>query len=74
VDGEVTVKGKKNVTREATQKYKIKGANVEIEGLQDLILKTIGSAVWCPNGVTNCYICGAPHGGPAMGIVGLKGS
>ena len=74
VDGAISEKGKGDITKEATGKYKIKGANIEIEGLQDLILKTIGSAVWCPNGVINCYICGAPHGGPAMGIVGLKGS
>jgi hypothetical protein len=74
VDGAINEKGKGDITKEATGKYKIKGANIEIEGLQDLILKTIGSAVWCPNGVTNCFICGAPHGGPAMGIIGLKGS
>jgi hypothetical protein len=73
-DGAVTHKGKKDVTQEATGKYSIKGTTVEITGDTAVILKTIGSGVWCPNGTTSCYICGAPHGGPAMGIVGLKGS
>jgi hypothetical protein len=82
IKGDVTFEGKSKVTNkagadfanEAVGKYTIKGATVEITGDTELILKTIGSALWCPNGVTNCYICGAPHGGPAMGIIGLKGS
>jgi hypothetical protein len=82
IKGEVTFEGKAKVTNkagadfanEAVGKYTIKGASVEITGDTDVILKTIGSALWCPNGVTNCFICGAPHGGPQMGIVGLKGS
>jgi hypothetical protein len=82
IKGEVTFGGKAKVTNkagadyanEAVGKYTIKGATVEITGDTELILKTIGSAMWCPNGATNCYICGAPHGGPQMGIVGLKGA
>jgi hypothetical protein len=82
IQGEVTFEGKAKVTNkagadfanEAAGKYTIKGAAVEITGDTELILKTIGSALWCPNGVTNCFICGAPHGGPQMGITGLKGA
>jgi hypothetical protein len=80
--GDVSFEGKAKVTakagadyaNEAVGKYTIKGASVEITGDTDVILKAIGSALWCPNGVTNCFICGAPHGGPQMGIVGLKGA
>jgi hypothetical protein len=82
MQGEVTFEGKAKVTNkagtdsanEAAGKYTIKGASVEITGDTDVILKAIGSALWCPNGVAACYICGAPHGGPQMGITGLKGS
>ncbi|GHV90444.1 hypothetical protein AGMMS50268_09470 [Spirochaetia bacterium] len=82
IKGDVTFEGKSNVTNkagaeftnEAIGKYTIKGATVEIAGASELILKTIGSPLWCPNGTTKCYICGAPHGGPEMGITGLKGA
>ena len=53
--------------------FSIKGKSVEITGNTEIVLKTIGAGMWCPNGVTNCFWNGAPHGGPAMGIVGLKG-
>jgi len=72
--GAINEKGGGDTTKEATGKYTIHGKQIEITGDIDLILKTIGSAMWCPNGVTNCFICGAPHGGAAMGIQGLKGS
>jgi hypothetical protein len=72
--GTIKETGGKDVTREATGKYTIKGATIEISGSTELVLKTIGASLWCPNGVINCYICGGPHGGPAMGIVGLKGA
>jgi hypothetical protein len=72
--GTINETGKEDVTREATGKYTIKGATIEIAGATELLLKTMGASLWCPNGVTNCYICGAPHGGTAMGIVGLKGA
>jgi hypothetical protein len=72
--GGITEKGGKDVTREATGKYTIKGATIEINGSTELVLKTIGASLWCPNGVINCYICGGPHGGAAMGIGGLKGA
>jgi hypothetical protein len=73
-DGTINQKAKGDFTSETTGKFNIKGTQVEISGNTEIILKTIGSALWCPNGVTNCYICGAPHGGPQMGIVGLKGA
>jgi len=72
-DGKITNKAKGDFHSETTGKFSIKGTQVEIAGDTEIILKTIGSAMWCPNGVTNCYICGAPHGGAPMGIVGLKG-
>jgi hypothetical protein len=74
-DANGTIKeiGGKDVTREATGKYTIMGATIEISGSTELVLKTIGASLWIPNGVIDCFICGAPHGGPAMGIVGLKG-
>jgi hypothetical protein len=73
-NGEIKETGKKDITREAMGKYTIKGATIEISGSTELVLKTIGASLWCPNGVINCFICGAPHGGPAMGITGLKGA
>jgi hypothetical protein len=72
--GKINETGKADITKETTGKYTIKGATIEISGSTELVLKTIGAFLWCPNGVINCYICGAPHGGPAMGIVGLKGA
>jgi hypothetical protein len=72
--GAINEKGGGDTTREATGNYTIKAQKIELVGSAEIILKTIGSALWCPNGVTNCYICNAPHGGPAMGITGLKGS
>jgi hypothetical protein len=72
--GEIKEKGGINATKEAAGKYTIKGATIEISGSTELVLKTLGASLWCPNGVINCYICGGPHGGPAMGIVGLKGA
>jgi hypothetical protein len=72
--GDITETGKKDITKGAAGKYTIKGAIIEIRGTTELILKTIGASLWCPNGVINCFICGAPHGGPSMGIVGLKGA
>ena len=73
VKGDITFEGKSNFTSETTGKFSAKGAQVEITGDTEIILKTMGSALWCPNGVTNCFLTGAPHGGPAMGIIGLKG-
>jgi hypothetical protein len=73
-NGKIKEKGGKDVTREAKGKYTIKGATIEINGSSELLLKTIGASLWCPNGVVECYICGGPHGGPKMGIVGLKGA
>jgi hypothetical protein len=73
-DGKITQKAKGDFQAETTGKFTIKGTQIDISGDTEIILKTIGSAMWCPNGVINCYICGAPHGGPAMGIVGLKGA
>jgi hypothetical protein len=72
--GAIKETGGKDITREATGKYTIKGATIEISGSTELVLKTIGASLWCPNGAIDCFICGAPHGGPAMGIVGLKGA
>jgi hypothetical protein len=73
-NGTIKETGKGDISREATGKYTIKGATIEISGSTELVLKTIGASLWCPNGVINCFICGAPHGGPAMGITGLKGA
>ena len=53
--------------------FSIKGKSMEITGETEIVLKTIGAGMWCPNGVTSCFWNGAPHGGPAMGVVGLKG-
>jgi hypothetical protein len=64
--GEMTIDGKQKVT--------IKAPDVELSGNTSIVVKTAGSAAWCPNGVSGCYMTGAPHGGPAMGIIGLKGS
>jgi hypothetical protein len=82
ITGDITFEGKGAInekaggdtTREATGNYTIKAQKIELAGSAEIILKTIGSAFWCPNGVTNCFICNAPHGGPAMGITGLKGN
>jgi hypothetical protein len=73
-DGKMVQKAKGDAQLETLGKFTIKGAQIQISGDTEIILQTIGSAMWCPNGTTNCYICGAPHGGPAMGIVGLKGA
>jgi hypothetical protein len=73
-NGAIKETGKGSITREAAGKYTIKGAAIEISGSTELVLKTIGASLWCPNGAVNCFICGAPHGGPAMGITGLKGA
>jgi hypothetical protein len=73
-NGTINETGKEDITREATGKYTIKGATIEISGSTELVLKTIGASLWCPNGAANCFICGAPHGGASMGIVGLKGA
>jgi uncharacterized protein (DUF2345 family) len=73
-NGAIKETGKKDITREAAGKYTIKGATIEISGSTELVLKTTGASLWCPNGVINCFICGAPHGGPDMGITGLKGA
>jgi hypothetical protein len=68
-----TMKG--DITREAKgKKYTIKATDIELTGVASIILKTIGSASWCPNGTAVCFLTGGPHGGPAMGITGLKGS
>ncbi|MCL2381358.1 MAG: hypothetical protein FWC64_07155 [Treponema sp.] len=64
---------KGDITFDSAGNLYAKGATVEITGDTEIVLKTIGSAMWCPNGVTNCFFTGAPHGGPAMGIQGLKG-
>jgi len=72
-DGKITNKAKGDIQLETLKKFAIKATQIEICGDAELILKTIGTSMWCPNGVTNCFICGAPHGGPQMGIVGLKG-
>jgi len=69
----VTITGTGDIRQDAKGKFTITGANVEIDGLTEIILKTIGSNMWCPNGMTNCALTGGPHGGPAMGIIGLKG-
>jgi hypothetical protein len=45
-----------------------------IEAATKIILKSIGTAAWCPNGLTQCLWAGVPHGGPAVGIIGLSGS
>jgi hypothetical protein len=73
-EGAINETGGGDTTKEAAGKYTIHGKEILIEGDTELVLKTIGSALWCPNGVTNCFICGAPHGGAAMGIQGLKGA
>jgi hypothetical protein len=73
-NGKIKENGGKDIIKEAAGKYTIKGATIEISGSTELVLKTIGASLWCPNSVTNCFFCGAPHGGPAMGIVGLKGA
>jgi hypothetical protein len=81
ITGDITFEGKGTInektlgdtTRGATENYTIKAQKIELVGSAEIILKTIGSALWCPNGVTNCFFCNAPHGGPAMGITGLKG-
>jgi hypothetical protein len=72
--GNIKETGAKDIAKEATGKYSIKGATIEISGSTELVLKTIGASLWCPNGVINCFICGAPRGGPSMGITGLKGA
>ena len=69
----ITITGKGDIQQDATGKYTISGASIEIDGLTEIILKTMGATMWCPNGMTNCALTGGPHGGPAMGIIGLKG-
>jgi len=73
VKGDITFEGTSDTTHKTSGKFTKKGATIEISGDTELILKSIGTAGWCPNGVPNCFITGAPHGGPAMGITGLKG-
>jgi len=73
VKGGIIIKGTGDVQHDASGKFIIKGASVEITGETEIILKTIGATAWCPNGMTLCAITGGPHGGPAMGIIGLKG-
>jgi hypothetical protein len=74
VTGDIKRTSKKGINEEATDSYTIKAKQIEIIGAMEIILKTIGSALWKPNGCDVCYICGAPYAGPAMGITGLKGS
>jgi len=69
----ITITGTGDIQQDATGKFTISGASIEINGLTEIILKTIGATMWCPNGMTNCALTGGPHGGPAMGITGLKG-
>jgi len=73
VKGDITLTGNGNIVHETTGNFTIKGATVKITGKTEIVLETIGAATWCPNGVPNCFITGGPHGGPAMGIIGLKG-
>jgi len=48
--------------------------SLTLESAVEIILKAVGSASWVPNSLPNCLYTGAPHGGPAAGITGLKGS
>jgi hypothetical protein len=88
IDGDFTITGKKTkaeeFTGDVTQKaksiahevettYNIKGKSLTLEGLTEIILKTIGSAAWFPNCIPTCPF-GIPHGGAAGGITGLKGA
>jgi len=73
VQGNCTVTIKGNVKYSSEGGFSIKGKTMEITGDTELVLKTIGATMWCPNGLTNCLFSGAPHGGSAMGITGLKG-
>ena len=74
VTGDITFTGKGDADYEAAGGFTAKGATVKITGKTEIVLETTGAAAWCPNGVPNCFITGAPHGGLAMGIAGLKGA
>ena len=70
-DMEETVGGNSKMVADGS--YTIVVDSAAIEAAKEIILKAIGSDLWCPNGNKVCNFCGAPHGGEAMGIIGLKG-
>jgi hypothetical protein len=43
-------------------------------GTGDLVLKALGAANWIPNALPVCAYSGISHGGPATGILNLKGA
>ena len=69
----MTITGRGDIKHDANGNFTIRGNTVKISGLTEIILETLGAMGWCPNGMTNCVLTGGPHGGPAMGIMGLKG-
>jgi len=74
VKGNITFEGNADSTHKTTGKFTVQGGTIEILADTELILKAIGASGWCPNGLTNCCMTGAPHGGAPMGITGLKGN
>jgi uncharacterized protein YuzB (UPF0349 family) len=64
-----------SVTIDAKGAVSIKGATtITIDALAKIVLKSLGTAAWCPNVITVCPFTGAPHGGTAAGVIGLAGA
>ena len=47
--------------------------SIEVDSTVGITLKTGDASAWLPNILGNCAFTGAPHGGPAAGVVKLKG-
>jgi len=73
IKGDITIDAEGDITKTGGGKYTIKAKEITLTGETSIILSTIGSAGWCPNGVPHCLMTAAPHGGSAIGITGLKG-
>jgi hypothetical protein len=80
VDGDLSAEagGKANIkstgaaTVESSADVSVKGQNVTVEGAATVTLKSGDAGSWIPNCVITCPF-GFGHGGPAAGIVKLKG-
>jgi hypothetical protein len=74
VDGDATINTSGKTTVEAQGDASVKGGNVTVEALASLILKTGDAAPWIVNSLIVDPMTGVPHGGPAVGILKLKGA
>ncbi len=74
-EGEIEMKFKKAQLIEGDDTFtiKVKG-DITFESTSGITLKAPGSNIWQPSCIPNCLFTGAPHGGQAGGITGLKGS